>query len=59
MLNSYEVYINSLQKSVETEINEPTSTDIDSNYDDSFDKYKSFLSYFDSFENAINDYKNK
>lgn len=59
MLNSYEIYINSLQKSVETEINKPNSTDIDSNYDDSFDKYKSFLSYFDSFENAINDYKNK
>lgn len=66
MLNSYEVYINSLDKSVKNEINTSNSDKdsnskelIDSSYTDTFDKYKSFLSYFDSLENAVSDYKNK
>lgn len=59
MLNSYEVYINSLEKSVKTEISEPNSNDLESTYADSFDKYNSFLSYYDTFKNAITEYKNK
>lgn len=74
MINSYEVYINSLESSVKSEITlnkenntaknslsitHKSSIDLDEKYADAFDKYSNFISSFDSFQNAISDYKNK
>lgn len=76
MLNSYEVYLNSLETSVKSEIafskgnnnsktsmtlfeNYKSSDDIDNSYADTFDKYSTFISSFESLENTVSDYKNK
>lgn len=73
MINSYEVYINSLESSVKSEIilnkennnkvslsiNHKSSRDLDEKYADAFDKYSNFISSFELFQNAISDYKNK
>lgn len=73
MINSYEVYINSLESSVKSEIilnkennnkvslsiSHKSSRDLDEKYADAFDKYSNFISSFESFQNAISDYKNK
>lgn len=73
MINSYEVYINSLESSVKAEIilnkennnkvslsiSNKSSGNLDEKYADAFDKYSNFISSFESFQNAISDYKNK
>lgn len=70
MINSYEVYINSLESSIKSEIalnsnnnslskNYKSTNSIDEDYSDTFDKYSNFISTFESFQNAISDYKNK
>lgn len=74
MINSYEVYINSLESSVKSEIalnkenintktklsiNSKSTRNLEEKYSDTFDKYSSFISSFELFQNAISDYKNK
>ena len=68
-INSYEVYIDSLEASVKSEIalnNEislyrsyNSTKTLDEGYSDANDKYSNFISTFESFQNAISDYKNK
>lgn len=63
MLNSYEVYLNSIEKSIQYDINNSNSNDnkttkiIQNYYKDSFDKYSIFLSCYDDLKNDIKIYK--
>lgn len=49
MMSSYEIYLNKLSFAVKK-----NST---SDYDDAFDKYQDFLTYYDSFIKAVDEYR--
>ena len=51
MLNSYEIYLNSIENSIKYDIdNANLNADINNNYKDSFDKYNTCLLYTSSCE---------
>lgn len=62
MLNSYEIYLNSLEKSIQHDINNSNSNNktkktIQNYYEDSFDKYDTFLSCYNILKEDIKIYK--
>lgn len=63
MLNSYEIYLNSIESSIKYDIenskvnDNKLDTNINNNYKDSFDKYNTFLSCYDTLKNNIKIYK--
>lgn len=60
MLNSFESYINSLENNIKTEVNLPSNKkeNIESLYEDTYNKYSTFLECFDTFKTSIYSYKN-
>ena len=63
MLNSYEIYLNSIESSIKYDIenskldDNKLNTVINNNYKDSFDKYNTFLSCYGTLKNNIKIYK--
>lgn len=63
MLNSYEIYLNSIESSIKYDIDNAKvndnklNADINNNYKDSFDKYNTFVSCYDTLKNNIKIYK--
>ena len=63
MLNSYEIYLNSIERSIKYDIDNSKANDnklnadINNNYKDSFDKYNTLTSCYDDLKNNIKIYK--
>lgn len=56
LIDQYDLYINSLQYSIEVEQSSPTSTIITDNYNNSFTKYKKYINSFKEFKTNLDNF---
>lgn len=56
IIDEYDLYINSLQYSIEVEQSSPTSTIIADNYNSSFTKYNNYMTSFKEFKTKLDNF---